>query len=299
MATVISTQGLTKDYGKGRGVFDLNLEARDGEVFGYLGPNGAGKTTTIRLLLDFIRPTRGRAELFGLDARADSVELRRRIGYLPGELALYEKLTAHELLTYFANLRGGVAQSEIKGLADRFELDLNHRIREFSTGNRQKVGLVQAFMHRPELLVLDEPTAGLDPLMRNEFHSLVREVTAEGRTVFVSSHVLAEVERDADRVGIIRRGRLVVVETIEALKGKSLRKIEVQFAQPVPREAFRGLQGIREVSFEDTTARFEVGGSIDALVKTLARYEVVSLRSHEPDLEEIFLTYYGEERRAA
>ncbi len=299
MAPVISTQGLTKDFGNGRGLFDLDLEVAEGEVFGYLGPNGAGKTTTIRLLLDFIRPTAGGAELFGLNARTRSVELKRRIGYLPGELALYEKLTARELLAYFANLRSGVEQKEIDGLADRFDLDLDHRIRELSTGNRQKVGLVQAFMHRPELLVLDEPTAGLDPLMRNEFHALVREVTAEGRTVFVSSHVLAEVERDADRVGIIRQGRLVVVETIEALKGKALRTIEVHFARPIPRDAFRGLPGIRETEYEDTTARFEVSGPVDALIKTLARYEVVSLRSHEPDLEEIFLTYYGEERRAA
>ncbi|MCH7706430.1 MAG: ABC transporter ATP-binding protein, partial [Chloroflexi bacterium] len=201
--TVILTEGLTKSYGKSRGIVDLNLEVRAGEVFGFLGPNGSGKTTTMRLLLDFIRPTRGRAEVFGLDVRTESMEIRRRVGYLPGDLAMYENLTGRELLTYFANLQGGVSWSYTEALAERLGLDLSRPIRTLSTGNKQKVGLVQAFMHQPELLVVDEPTSGLDPLVRQEFYRIVQEAKAEGQTVFLSSHILAEVERIADRVGII------------------------------------------------------------------------------------------------
>ena len=290
-ARVIESQGLTKDYGNGRGVFDLDIDVRAGEIFGYLGPNGAGKTTTILLFLDFIRPSSGSARIFGLDTRADSVDIKRRVGYLPGDLALYNDLSSQELLTYLASLRGGAGRSEISRLADRFDLDLSRPIRELSTGNRQKVGLVQAFMHAPDIVILDEPTAGLDPLMRNEFHRLARERADEGATVFLSSHVLAEVERDADRVGIIRQGRLAVVETVEALKGRALRRLEIRFAQPVPAEAFEDLPGIRQARFENSLGRFDVEGSVDALIKTASRFEVVSVRSHEPSLEEIFLAY--------
>ena len=294
VSSVINTQGLTKFYGRHRGLVDLNLEVQVGEVVGYLGPNGSGKTTTIRLLLDFIRPTEGRAEIFGMDTRAHSVDIRRRVGYLPGELETYDSLTGRELLTYFANLRGGVDWKYTETLVERLELDLSRPLRTLSKGNRQKVGLIQAFMHQPELLLLDEPTSGLDPLMQQEFYRMTREATAEGRTVFLSSHVLAEVERIADRVGIIREGRLVLEEEVATLKAKALRQSEIHFAEPVPKEAFRGLPGVRDVRVENSVVYCTIEGSIDTLIKVAAKFEVTNITSQEPDLEEIFLAYYGE-----
>jgi ABC-2 type transport system ATP-binding protein len=297
--SVIHTEGLTKFYGRHRGLVDLTLEVRPGEVVGFLGPNGSGKTTTIRLLLDFIRPTKGRAEIFGMDARANSMEIRRRVGYLPGELATYENLTGWDLLAYFSNLRGGVDWRYTEDLADRLELDLSRRIHTFSKGNKQKVGLVQAFMHQPELLILDEPTSGLDPLMQQEFYKLITEVKAEGRTVFLSSHVLAEVERIADRVGIIREGQLVLEEEVATLKAKALRQLEMHFSEPVPAETFLGLPGVRDVRAEKGVVHCSVEGSVDALIKAAARFEVINITSHEPDLEEIFLAYYKKDDHAA
>jgi ABC-2 type transport system ATP-binding protein len=296
----IRTDGLTKHYGRVVGISGLDLEVRPGEVFGFLGPNGAGKTTTIRLLLDFLRPTRGRAEVLGLDAQRDSVEIRRRVGYLPGDLSLYVRLTARELLSYLGDLRGGVDDTYARGIAERLDLALDRRIRTLSKGNRQKVGIVQAFMHRPRLLVLDEPTSGLDPLVQNEFDRLVRETTTEGAAVFLSSHVLAEVERSVDRVGIVRAGELVVVEEVEALKRKALRELDVHFGAPPPAGAFEQLEGVRELARDDSVVRFAVQGSLDRLVKALAEHEVLNVVSHEPDLEEIFLGYYrGDEDAAA
>ncbi|MDA0988000.1 MAG: ABC transporter ATP-binding protein [Chloroflexi bacterium] len=291
---VIHTENLTKFYGKHRGLIDLNFEVRAGEVVGYLGPNGSGKSTTIRLLLDFIRPTKGRAEVFGMDVRAYSVDIRRRVGYLPGELVLYENLTGREMLVHLASLRGGVDWKYAEALAERLELDLSRSIKTLSKGNKQKVGLVQAFMHQPELLLLDEPTSGLDPLMQQEFYLMAREATAEGRTVFLSSHVLAEVERIADRVGIIREGKLVLEEEVATLKAKALRQLEMHFATSVPAEAFTGLPGVRDIRVENGIVHCTIEGSVDALVKAAAQFEVVNITSHEPDLEEIFLAYYTE-----
>jgi ABC-2 type transport system ATP-binding protein len=289
---VIRLEGLTKSYGKNRGVVGLDLEVYAGEVFGYLGPNGAGKTTTIRLLLDLIRPTSGRAVVLGSEPRAGGPALRRRIGYLAGDPALYRKMTGRQLLTYLGHLRGlpGLGPAEV--LAERLELDLSRPIGDLSRGNRQKVAVVQAFMHSPQLLVLDEPTSGLDPLMQREFYGLVAEAKAEGRTVFLSSHVLSEVERIADRVGIVREGRLVVVEGLEALKAKALRRLEIHFATPVPREEFASLPGVQDVAVEGSMLSCTVIGSIDRLLKAAARYEVVNLVSHEADLEDLFLRYY-------
>ena len=292
--SVILTEGLTKFYGKHRGLVDLNLEVRPGEVFGYLGPNGAGKTTTMRLLLDFIRPTQGRAEIFGMDIHTESREIRRRVGYLPGELETYENLTGWELLTYFANLQGGINWKYTEALAERLGLDLSRSIRTLSKGNKQKLGLVQAFMHQPELLVLDEPTSGLDPLVQQEFYRIVKEAKTEGQTLFLSSHVLAEVERIADRVGIIREGQLVLEEEVATLKAKALRQLEMHFAKPVPLEVFRGLPGVRNVKGENSAIHCTIEGSVDALIKAAAQFEVVNITSHEPDLEEIFLAYYKE-----
>lgn len=289
---IIETEGLTKFYGKVRGVEDLNLAVKEGEVFGYLGPNGAGKTTTIRLLLDFIRPTRGQARLFGLDARQHTVEIKQRLGNLPGELALYRNLTGAQLLAYFANLRGKVDPGYVQQLAQRLDIDLSRPIKVYSHGMKQKVGLLQALMHQPELVILDEPTIGLDPLVQQEFYRLIAEVKAEGRTVFMSSHILPEVERTCDRVGVIRQGRLVTVEEVTALKAKALRTMEIHFAAPVPPEAFRTLPGVTDLAVENATLRCTVRGSVDALVKAAARFNVVDLKVHEPSLEEVFLAYY-------
>jgi ABC-2 type transport system ATP-binding protein len=286
---------LTKSYGRERGVVDLSFTVAEGEIFGYLGPNGAGKTTTIRTLLDLIRPTSGSVRALGLDAQRDGVELRRRLGYLPGELSLYEKLTARELLTYFGRLRGGVDAGHVGSLAHRFELPLDRPIRDLSRGNKQKVGLVQAFAHRPELLVLDEPTSGLDPLMQQTFNELVRATAAQGGTVFLSSHVLSEVQHVADRVGIIRDGRLVAIEDVAALHERAVRHVVVRFASPPPAGAFADVPGVRESSRDGTELRLVVEGALDPVVKALARYEVVDLVSHEPDLEDVFLAYYGRE----
>ena len=295
---VIVTEGLTKFYGKKRGVIDLSIEVQRGEVFGYLGPNGAGKTTTIRLLLDFIRPTRGRAKIFGMDTKDYGVEIRKRVGYVPGELALYDNLTGKEFLDYFSHLRDGVDWKFVEEFARRLDFNLLQPIRSLSHGNKQKVALIQAFMNKPELLVLDEPTIGLDPLMQREFYKIVSEVKDEGRTVFLSSHILPEVEHVCDRVGILREGKLVTVEKIEALKSRALRHLEIHFAKPIPRELFVGLAGVRDVSVEDGVMHCTVVGSLDAVVKTAARFQVDNVISHEPSLEEIFLSYYGEGDRA-
>lgn len=299
MASAIHMEQLTKLYGNRRGITDISLDVRAGEVFGYLGPNGGGKTTTIRLLLDLIRPTRGRVQLFGADVGSAGTAIRRRIGYLPGELALYDQLTARQALDYFAHLRGGVDGHIIATLAERLALDLSRPIRSLSKGNKQKVGIVQAFMSRPELLILDEPTDGLDPLVQQEFLRMVREVRDEGRTVFLSSHVLAEVEHVADRVGIIRDGQLAMVEEIATLKERAVHRAEVRFAQPVRQDAFVGLTGVRDLVVDGPVLRCVVSGSMDALIKAIARFEVERITSHEPDLEAIFLAYYVEGTRDA
>jgi beta-exotoxin I transport system ATP-binding protein len=297
MATnaVISTHGLTKDYGAGNGLFGLDLEVVQGEIFGFLGPNGAGKSTTMRLLLDLIRPTAGSAAVLGLDAQTEGLELHRRIGFLPGELALYPKLRGREMLEYLAELRGGVGDRVRNALAERFDADLSRPIHELSTGNRQKLGLIQAFMHEPELLILDEPITGLDPLVQRTFHELLAEVTAEGRTVFLSSHSLAEIERVAHRVAILRRGRLVVVDSLENLRKVAVQTLEIEFAISVSPDEFRALPRVREVKADGAHLTVTFEGSTDHVVKAAAAHEVLAIRSSEADLEEIFLRYYGDE----
>jgi ABC-2 type transport system ATP-binding protein len=294
MDTVIRARELTKYYGSDRGVSGLDFEVEPGEVFGFLGPNGAGKTTTIRLMLDLIRPSAGSLEVLGLDAHACSVEIRRRLGYLPGDLNLYERLTAREQLRYFAAIRGLSEMEKALELAERFELELDRQIRSLSKGNRQKIGLVQAFMHGPELLLLDEPTAGLDPLVQITFNELLREVVAEGRAVFLSSHILSEVQRLADRVAIIRDGSLELVETVEALRSKAFVRVQATFAAEPPEDAFTRLPGVRELERKGPVVLFALEGSADRLVKALARYEVLALDSREADLEDFFLTLYRE-----
>jgi ABC-2 type transport system ATP-binding protein len=289
---VIATRGLSKDYGSGRGLFGLDLEVRRGEVFGFLGPNGAGKTTTMRLLLDLIRPSSGAASVLGLDTHGQSLEIHRRIGYLPGDLALYPRMTGRAVLDYFAKLRGGVDRRLRDSLADRFDAELDRPVRELSTGNRQKLGLIQAFMHEPELLILDEPIAGLDPLVQRSFHTLLGEVSGQGRSVFLSSHTLSEVERVTDRLAILRRGRLVVVDSLENLRKVAVQRLEIEFEQPVDPGEFLVLPGVRDARAEGRTVTVAFEGSADAVVKGAAGHPVAAIRAREDDLEEIFLRYY-------
>jgi len=294
----IATSGLTKDFGSGRGLFGLDLEVRQGEVFGFLGPNGAGKSTTMRLLLDLIRPTAGSARVLGLDAVADSLTIRRRVGFLPGDWALYPKLTGRAVLDYLARLRGGVDPRLRDSLAERFDADLDRPLHELSTGNRQKLGLIQAFMHEPELLILDEPIAGLDPLVQQSFHALLGEVSAEGRTVFLSSHTLSEVERVTQRLAILRQGRVVVVDSLENLRKVAVQRLEIEFAGPVAAHEFEVLAGVTGATAEGRTVIVSFAGSADAVVKTAAAHEVLAIRPHEEDLEDIFLRYYRVEADA-
>lgn len=294
MSVVIRTENLTKFYGKNRGVIDLNLQVYQGEIYGLLGPNGAGKTTTIRTLLDFIRPTRGRATIFGLDTRWDSLHIRKSIGYMLADLALYDNMTCAEFLRYFGHLRGGVEWRFVQELAERLKSDLSQPIRTLSRGNRQKIGLIQALMHRPKVLILDEPSSGLDPLIQREFYDMITEARDEGRTVLLCSHVLPEVERVCDRVGIIREGRLITVENVANLKESVLRRLEIRFAAPVSEDMFTGLPGVSGVHIENNTVYCTVMGTLDPLIKALAGLPVVDLISHQPSLEEVFMTYYGE-----
>jgi ABC-2 type transport system ATP-binding protein len=291
--TVVRTAALTKYYGRQRGIIDLDLEIATGEVFGYLGPNGAGKTTTIRLLLDYLRPSRGSARLFGLDSHRDSLAIRRRVGYLPGDLRLYDSLSGRELIDYFGRLRGGVSRTRVNDLSERLDCDLRRELRTLSSGNRQKVGLIQALMNDPELLILDEPTNGLDPLVQQTFYELVGEARAAGRTVLLSSHVLPEVERVCDRVAIIREGRLVVVERIADLRARAMRHLEIEFCRAVPGDAFQQVAGVRDLTVDANVLRCTVSGVMDPILKAANRYEVRMLTSSEPSLEEVFLEQYG------
>ena len=296
MAPAIRTEKLTKSYGKSRGIVELDLEVRSGEVFGFLGPNGAGKTTTIRVLLDLIRPTSGRALVLGRDSHRDTLAIQARSGYLPGELSLYPTLTGRETLTYYANLRGGVDWEHVAELGERLDCDLSRKVADLSSGNKRKLGLIQAFMNRPELLILDEPTSGLDPLVQHEFYELVDEARDAGQTVFLSSHVLPEVQRVCDRVAFIREGRLIALEDVSSLTGRAVREIEVVFAEAVPPSAFDDVPGVTQVAVNGkgaTSLRLTVTGSLDAAVKRLGEYPVLDLTSRLPDLEDVFMTFYA------
>lgn len=290
--SVLNTQELSKYYGKRRGIVDINLDVKGGEVFGYLGPNGAGKTTTIRTLLGLLKPSGGTATVLGHDIVKESLELRRKIGYLPGELNTYQNMTGADYLRYLANLRGGVDWDFAMQLAERLNCETAPRMSSLSHGNRQKLGLVQAFMARPELLILDEPTIGLDPLMQQEFYHMVAEVRADGRTVFLSSHIMPEVERVCDRVAIIREGVIVTTEEISTIKSRVLRKMEIHFAEDVPAECYTNIEGVRDVVVSGNVLSCTVVGELDALIKAAAQAHVVNIISQEPSLEEVFLTYY-------
>jgi ABC-2 type transport system ATP-binding protein len=289
----VSIDGLIKRYGKVTALNGLDLEVRAGEVFGFLGPNGAGKTTTIRLMLDLIRPTAGHLTILGLDPSRDSLEVRRRAGFLGGDFVVDGRQNARELLTYLGNLRGGVPATAIDDLADRLDLDLHRPIKTLSRGNRQKVGVVQAFMHEPEILILDEPTTGLDPFLQHEFAAMVRQAASEGRTVFMSSHVMSEVQRTADRVGIIREGRLTSVEGVEELRGRARRSVEILFDGPINASEFSSISGVSNVRVDGTTLRCRLDGRADELIKAAARHGIVTLSAEEPDLEELFFDRFN------
>jgi ABC-2 type transport system ATP-binding protein len=295
----VMTRGLSKSYGDFRALWDVNLEVRRGEIFGFLGPNGSGKTTTIRCLLDLIRPSAGTVRVLGLDPQAEPVAVRARVGYLPGELRLDDNQTAEAALHYFNRLRGGRAdEAFIRRLAERLDLDLKRPIKNFSKGNKQKVGVIQALMHRPELLLLDEPTSGLDPLMQQEVLRLIAEAREAGATVFFSSHVLSEVQEIAGRVAILRRGVVVEVAETEALIHRNLRRVRVRFRQPVGDGELSRVPGVKVLSQDDRAGvLLQVSGDMDGLIKALAAFPVRDFETERPSLEEVFLTYYegGEE----
>ena len=300
MPSAILTEKLTKRYGRRPGIEDLDLEVLPGEIFGFIGPNGAGKTTTIRLLLDLLHPTGGKAALLGLDAHRDSAEVRRALGYLPGEFGLDARMTGRQLLQYFGRLRGMSDLGAAPQLADRLDLDLDLPMGRLSRGNRQKIGLVQAMFHRPTLLILDEPTTGLDPLVQDTVLQVLREARGEGRTVFLSSHILSEVERICDRVAIVRAAHLVALETTESLLEKRRKRMTLVFAAPVDGAEFKRLPGVSDVQFQagpaeqQITVSLRLHDGVDAVVKLAARYKLLDLRVEHPSLDEVFLGYYDE-----
>ncbi|GIW18850.1 MAG: ABC transporter [Tepidiforma sp.] len=291
----IATHDLTRTFGETVALEGLDLRVERGEIFGFLGANGAGKTTTIRLLLDLIRPTRGEARVLGFDCQRDSLEVRRRIGYLPGELRLYPGLTGEQTAAYFAALRdGAVDRAYMDELARRLELDLSQKAGSLSKGTRQKLGLLLALMAQPPVLLLDEPTSGLDPIVQHTAWELLREAAARGTTVFFSSHVLSEVEQVCERVAVLKRGRLVALDTVAGLKERAVRHCEVTFADDAPPPGAVAGPGVREIRRERRVIEFEVTGEFDPLLKALAAFRVADLRTSAPTLEEIVREYYEE-----
>ena len=291
---VLATNGLTKSYGKVRALRGVDLEVRSGQIFGFLGPNGAGKTTTIRCLLDLIRPDAGTVRVLGIDPQANPVAVQSRTGYLPGELRLNDNMTAERQLRFFSDMRGRQADWEfVRQLSERLELDLKRPIKNLSKGNKQKVGVVQALMHRPELLLLDEPTSGLDPLMQQEVLGLIGQARSDGATVFFSSHIMSEVQSVADRVAMIREGEIVQVAGTGSLIKSAVRRITIRFKEPVDTGPLVALPGVTVFSRDDgTSITLQVEGEVDALVKALGAYPVSDLETSRLSLEEVFLAYY-------
>jgi ABC-2 type transport system ATP-binding protein len=300
-APAIRTSRLTKDYGAGRGLFDLDLKIAAQEVFGYLGPNGSGKTTTIRLLMGMIRPTSGSAWIFGLDSVRDSVAVKRKVGYLPGDVPQFGSLRGDEVVAYLAGMRGGVDHARVRSIAERFDIDLSRRFREYSSGNKQKLAILLAFMHKPELLILDEPTSSLDPLNQQQFYALLDEARNDGATIFLSSHVLSEVQRVCDRVGIVRDGRLVQLADLDELRRMQVHHVEITFvdSEVVPEAAIRDAEGVDEVAVADEHITCTVRGDFDPLLRAIGSARVADLVSTEPSLEEIFLSHFAESRPKA
>jgi len=294
MAIAIEAVGLTKYYGETPGIIDLSLEVETGEVFGFLGPNGAGKSTTIRTFLDLLHPSSGTVSILGFDSHDESVEIRQRTGYLPGDLSMYEEMTAREMLRYFSSLRDVDTSERVEELAARLALDLDVKIGSYSSGNRQKVGVVQAFMHDPELLILDEPSTGLDPLMQQEFYQMIGEAKQAGRTVFLSSHILPEVERTADRIGIVRNSELVTVQSVDDLKARARRHLQMVFGEQISPSVFSGLPGVQSAvsSHDGYGVDVMIEGAVDGLLGKAAEHHMENIISHEGDLEDAFLAFY-------
>jgi len=295
---VIQTVDLTMIYRSGNrtkpALDHLNLNIREGEIFGYLGPNGAGKTTTIRLLLDLIRPTSGHASIFGMDVRQNSVELHRRIGYLPGELSLWDSLTAKQVIRYVGNVRGVMDSKYVASLAERLEFDMNKKVRSYSSGNKRKLGLIIALMNKPDLLILDEPTNGLDPLMQQIFLQLMQETREEGRTVFLSSHMLNEVQEICDRVGILRGGQLKEVKTVADLTHTDFRWVTFLLRETAQVRDLASLEGVSDLSVNGNKLRLKLTGDFDPIIRAIGEQYIIDINVQEPSLEEIFLTYYGD-----
>jgi ABC-2 type transport system ATP-binding protein len=296
MTAAIATYDLTKTYGQARGIRDINLTVERGEIFGFLGPNGAGKSTTLRTVLGFMKPSSGRAEVLGFDSWTEKTRMHAHIGNLPGEFSLEDRMTGRELIRFFARLRGVRDLAFAEELATRLDANLDRPMRRLSRGNKQKIGIIQALFHQPEVVILDEPTGGLDPLVQEEFLKLLAEARERGQTVFFSSHVLAEIERLADRVGIIREGELIAVEDPTRLTQQAFRHVRIAFARLLTLEeqgSFAQLPGVEQFRAEDGQIMFDDHGSFDELVKLAAQFPVASLDVERPTLEEIFLTYYG------
>ena len=292
---VIKVTNLKKYYGKARGVERVDLEVYEGEIFGFLGPNGAGKTTTIRTILDYIRPTNGEIEVLGMDPQRAGAKVRRKVGYLPSDFSMSSRMTAEEYLRFLLGMMDFSGEDRIEELSGRFNLELGKRIKDFSRGNRQKVGLVSAFMHSPKILILDEPSTGLDPLMQQEFYKLLQEEKAKGNTIFLSSHILSEVDAVCDRVGVIRDGELVAVESMREFKTKTGRHMIIDFRNEPDPEIFRGIKGISEVRSDGRRLVLTVFSNVDGIIKELARHTVDELTFEVTSLEHVFLKYYGME----
>jgi ABC-2 type transport system ATP-binding protein len=295
MATIIEARDLTKDYGHNRGIMDLTFDVAEGEVFGFLGPNGAGKSTTIRLFMGLLKPTAGQASICGFDCWRQSRDVKRQTGYLPGEWTFDAGLTGAQILEYLGNLRGGVDRAYVRLLMERFELDPSRRFREYSHGNKQKIGLIQAFMNRPRILILDEPTLGLDPLNQQEFYALAAEAHAEGQTMFISSHILAEVEHICDRVGIVREGSLVMVDRVANLKEIKSHSMDISFSAPASPEWFAHLPSVASatVAASGLNLRLIVQGELREVIQAAAAHGATNIATSEPSLEEIFLRFYS------
>ena len=289
--TIVKVSNLTKFYGKTKGIEKVSFEIYEGEIYGLMGPNGAGKTTTLRSMLNLISSDSGKTNILGKDVTELSSKEISHISYLPGEFEMYSNLTGKQYLTYISNLRNAKTNN-IHLLSDQLDLDLNKKINALSKGNKQKIGIVQAFMNSPKLAILDEPTSGLDPLKQQEFQNIVKEQNKEGCSVLLSSHILNEIEDLCEKVGIIKDGTLIASEQISALKNKTIKKYEVTFENPPSENKLSEIKGIYDLKIKDEIATFTIKGNIDDMIKTISKFTVINLRILEPDLEEIFLTYY-------
>jgi ABC-2 type transport system ATP-binding protein len=295
MDEIIQTKSLTKFYGKSRGIKDVSITVNKGDIFGFLGPNGAGKSTTIRIIMDFIRPSGGSATVFGMDCHRDSVAIRKRIGYIPGDFGLYGNMTGWKFLEYFGRVRGGFDPAAAKEYARRMDIRLDRKMKEYSRGMRQKVAIIQAFMNNPDLIIMDEPTNGLDPLVQQSFMDMLREMADRGTTVFMSSHILSEVEKACNRVAIIKEGSIVAEEKVEELRQKSGKILEVKFVEPLRKEIFY-LPGISNVTQQNGGYRMTVTGNIEEILREISSHKVADISIHQMTLEDIFMHYYEEAR---